>query len=394
MGLADSAAKFAATIPAKRTAPTGFEPGVKYEGNVPVEVSLNLQSIPDDEQAYRDEIKRITKLELPDDRSVEIAQVRYWGMPGQEQIYVRFTIADRPKPADAVDYPALLKIIRGNRRAAPRKTATGRTRVVVISDTQIGKVGAGGGKEEFLARIDDSLRQLDDVLKAEPCDDLLIVDPGDLIENDKNVQAQIATNDLSVPEQIELATVVLTDIVSALAARFASTRVVTVPSNHGQYRSFMGKGGAAGKPSDDFGLTVHKLAAHAFAFGKRDDVSWVIPETWRESLAIRVQDMVVGVVHGHQFNPGQAGKWWAGQTHGDQPTAAAHLLIHGHYHNASIGQSGAIAGRPRWIVAADAMDAGSDWFQNISGEVSEPSVTTFTISGDRWDNYRRIVPTP
>lgn len=396
MTLADrvaAAAQTAPTVARQTSAPTGWEPGVRYVAGEPVSVTVQVAEVPADEQEWRAEIKRVTSLDIPERRQVEIEQVRYWGNPEAPSIYVRFTITDREgEAAPGADYPELLKIIRAARPTRNPLLGTGRTRIVVISDMQVGKVAAGGGTAELAARVDDKLVQLLALIKREPCDDLVIVDPGDLIENDKNVGSQKATNDLPVPEQHAAARAILTEIVSQLSAKHGSTRVLTVPSNHGQYRDSMGKGGVAGNPSADWGLDIHKAVAEKFAFAGRDDVVWIIPETWRESLSIEVRGAVLGVVHGHQFNPGQAAKWWAGQTHGDQPTAAATILLHGHYHNAAISQSGAMRGQPRWIIAADAMDGGSDWFQNLTGEVSEPSITTFTIGGDgRWDDYRRVV---
>ena len=384
----------APTVRAKRSAPSGFEPGRSYVAGELTGITLQLDSEPSpDETDLRAKILAATNIDLPDTKHVEIAELRWWGQPGAENVYVKLAISDRSANGRTVDYAELLKIIKANRKQkTPAKAlASNRTRVVVISDAQVGKVASGGGHPEFLARIDDKLTQLIARFKAEPCEDLVIIDPGDLIENDKNVNSQARTNDLTLPEQLPAARAALTNIVSTLSAMHMSTRVVTVPSNHGQYRDSLGKGGGAGKPSDDWGIDVHRAVAETFAFCERNDVTWMIPETWRESLSINVRGEILGVVHGHQFNQGQAGKWWAGQSHGDQPTAAATILIHGHYHNASIGQSGAIAGRPRWVIAADAMDGGSDWFQNLSGEVSEPSITTFTIDDDGWDNYRRVV---
>jgi hypothetical protein len=399
MSLADhvnaASAQTAAQVPRRVSAPTGWEPGVRYSAGEPVEVTVQVPSVPEDEKAWREEIKRVTGLVLPDNRRVEIQQVRYWGNPQEPLVYVRFGISDRGESlAEMADLAGLLKVVKANRRARNPILGTGRTRVVVLSDLQVGKVASGGGTGELLARIDDKMAQLVDLCRTEKCDDIVIVDPGDLIENDKNVNSQARTNDLTVPEQLHVARTILSAVVGDLAALHASTRVITVPSNHGQYRDSVGKGGGAGKPSDDFGIDIHRAVADQYKFAGRDDVTWLIPETWRESLAIDVRGTVLGVVHGHQFSPGQAGKWWAGQVHGDQPVAAASILLHGHYHNASMQQSGSLRGRPKWILGADALDGGSDWFQNITGEVSEPSITTFTITDAGWDNYRRIVSSP
>lgn len=306
-------------------------------------------------------------------------------------VSARFT---RVKTATKVDVTELLRQLRGARKPTKRKTTTNRTRIVIISDAQIGKTASGGGTPELLERVNNKLTQLVDLVKRERCDKLVIIDPGDLIENCWNTTQQAATNDLSLTEQLRTARGLLAEIILTLAPYHLHTTVVTVPSNHGQVRVKMGHNGVANKPDDDYGIDVHRAVQEAFQLAGRDDIRFVFPDPWRESVAIDVEQLRVGVVHGHQYRPGKAGEWWAGQTHGDQPTATAHMLITGHYHNMRVEQSGAIGGKPRWIIQADAMDGGSDWFQNLSGEIGEPSILTLTIEGANWGNLHRITTTP
>ena len=392
--LANPATAVAPSVNRRRSAPKGFEPGVKFEAGQAAEVTLTVTEIPENETAWREKILEHTEIDVPDHRKVELTAVRYWGDPIKPMVYVRFEISDRPEHVEAADVAETLKIIRANRKPSPRKTVTGRTRVVVVSDAQVGKTASGGGTPELLERVSNKLDQLVEQVKRERCDELVIVDPGDLIENCFNVTSQAHLNDLSVPEQLRVARGLLAEIVGRLSTYHQTTRVVTVPSNHGQARVKQGQGGVAGKASDDYGIDVHRAVAEAFHMAGRDDVAFVIPEPWRESLALQVEDLVIGVVHGHQYRPGKAAEWWQGQSHGDQPTAAANILLTGHYHNFAIEQSGALDGKPRWIIQADAMDGGSDWFQNLTGEVSEPSILTFTVEGSEWGNLHRITARP
>lgn len=380
-----------------RTAPTGFEPGVRYVDNRPAEVTLQLQEIPEDEQAWRDAIKRVTSLDIPEHRRVEIQQVRYWGPPDEPFVYVRFGITDREADREPIDYPHLLRTIRQHRRGRPRKTTTGHTRVVVPSDAQIGKVDHRGGTPELLARIDAILAGLDDESRRTPCDDAIVLDPGDLTEGFENTAQQAHTNDLSLPEQLDLAQVVIGEIVGRVAARHpAATRVATVPSNHGAWRR--GKA-TLGKPSDDFGLMVHKAVARQYQLADRDDVSWVIPEPWDDTLALQVRGAIVGLAHGHQAgtNPDRVPLWWAKQTQGAGPLAAATILVTGHWHHPRSQPAGRYehedgTRRDRWWFQAPTMDNGSSWWANGAGGTdSEPGLLTFTIDDDgRWDHFRII----
>ncbi len=301
--------------------------------------------------------------------------------------FQRITRADR----DVENIAELVKIAKANARRKPRQNPARLTRIVVASDAQIGGVGSRGGTSAFLDRMAVLLGKLDDVMVAQPCQDALVVDPGDLAEGFENVAAQRHTNDLSHPAQLRMARAVLTDIVTTVAVRHDAARVVTVPSNHGAWRS--GKD-LLGKPSDDYGIDVHHAVSEALSRDPRyGHVEWVFPGEWEQSIALDVRGARVGVVHGHQRpKPDAIPDWWRGQSHGTQPVHDATILITGHFHHFRFQPSGARAdGQSRWWVQAPTMDNGSDWYRHSSGEDSEPGLLTFTIDDDgRWDHLRLI----
>ncbi|MBE7701247.1 hypothetical protein H9623_13170 [Oerskovia sp. Sa1BUA8] len=391
MSLADTHARIAPKVPRPRTAPTGFEPGVKYDAGEPSVVTLALKEIPDDEKQWRDEIKRVTTLDLPDHRRVEIQQVRYWGDPKDPMVYVRFGIRDRDHAdGPAVDHAELVRVAKTNRRTPATKTKTGRTRVTVLADPQIGKVDQHGGTPELYNRLEDMLTQHDQIVRETPCDDAVILDPGDLTEGFENTAQQAHTNDLSFPEQLRHARVILTNVVTRLAARHRSTLVATVPSNHTQWRRGKDR---LGKPGDDFGLETHRAVADALTLAKRGDITFTMPDPWEESLALTVRGAIIGLVHGHQARSGQFPTWWAKQTHGDQPLAAATIAVTGHYHSFSMQPTGAVDGRAKYWIQAPALDGGSSWWRHLSGDTSEPGIVTFTVDDEgNWDNLRVIRP--
>src|SRR5690606_36662714 len=86
----------------------------------------------------------------------------------------RFRIVPAEGVRERVDLAELVKVARGNRKARPRKTTTGRTRVVVVSDAQVGQVDHRGGTSKLLERIDSMFAALDDETKALPCDDAVV----------------------------------------------------------------------------------------------------------------------------------------------------------------------------------------------------------------------------
>lgn len=414
MAFADEiAAQTATTIKVKRSAPTGFEPGIRYDPTtgVPTEfttppVGVDVQHTPGAWDALVAELG----LSLPEGYEARLVEARFdphaWtraepfaspepGAPPYKAPAVtkpawRYRFQIVPRSGVPADITRLLEVARSNRPPGRvRKRTSHGLRVVVASDAQIGKTGSGGGTPDLLARIENLLGQLDEVMREEPCDESITADPGDLAEGFQNTRSQAFTNDLSHPDQLQAARLVLTEITTTVANRHRSNRVITVPSNHTQWRA--GKD-QLGRPGDDYGIDVHRAVAEALSRDRRyKDVTFVLPDPWRESLAVQARGAVLGLVHGHQAKPGRLWEWWKGQIAGELPTAAANILIGGHYHSWLTEPHGHLDGKPRWVFQADPLDNGSDWWANLTGDQSEPSLMTFTIDDEgRWHNLRRI----
>ncbi|PZR55245.1 hypothetical protein DNL40_02420 [Xylanimonas oleitrophica] len=403
MGLADLHAAQAATrVPRPRpTVPTGYEPHIRYDAGQAVEVSINLPKIEGDEQQWRDAIREHAGITVPEDRQVTLTQVRLWGRPepdpetGASRMfhYARFTITDRPETASAETFTELAKVARAARTRKTKVKAGARTRVVVVADAQIHKQDHRGGWPQFLDRTEHLLAQLEDRMRAVPCEDALILDPGDLIEGFSNTKSQARMNTGSLPQQILDAQRFLTRWVERIADRVpGSTRVAAVPSNHSRWSE--GKE-LLGTPGDDFGLAIHQGVAETFARMRRDDVTFIIPEsTWDETLALQVRGAVIGLAHGHRAgtNANQVPAWWARQTHGGMPLAAATILVTGHWHHLKVEPTGQIDGRDRWWFQAPTLDNGSAWWANGGGAGdSQPGLLTFTVddAGD-WADFELI----
>jgi hypothetical protein len=395
-------------------APTGWEPGVKFDSTTGAPLEVTTEQVTTDVQGDPDRWAALTAhllphvptgyvLRLVEARYDPAAWVRDEAFTGTGKTPAttrpawryKFRIVPDVAAVNSPDIPLLAELVRAYQPTHLRmyhpvpNLVVARARVVGLGDLQIGKVDAEGGTPALLQRVEQALDRLESLPDVE---DLVIADPGDLIENFSNTAQQAHTNDLALPDQMRVGRLILTEIVKRLSAHATRTRVLTVPSNHGQWRSAMGNKAQAGRPDADWGLDIHRAVAEAFSLAGRTDVTFIQPGPWVESLAVEVvPGFVLGLVHGHQWRQGKAGEWWAGQTHGDAPTAAAHVLLHGHWHNASLGQSGHLNGRPRWVIGIDPMDGGSSWWRNITGEQSEPSVTVFDVGSDgRWDGYQRV----
>ena len=408
MSLADhleSAAQTAPLIQRDHHAPTGWEPGVRYDATSGLPTEVTTGQVPGEqlpEGQWADLVSHLLPM-VPAGYVVRLVEARYdpvaWTRGAQgdqattrEAWRYRFRIV----PAEAIAHTsadlaaALISNARRSRPRLPKAPSAERTRVVVVSDLQIGKTDHRGGTPALLERLSGVLDQLDDLMRTERCADAVILDPGDLTEGFENTAQQQHTNDLAFPDQLDAAQAFLQQIVETVGKRHAQTRVATVPSNHGAWRKGKDR---LGRPGDDFGVMTHKAVARTMATAGRDDLAFVIPDPWSEALAVQVRGAVVGMAHGHQANrPDGIPDWWARQTHGGGPLAAASILITGHFHHLRVQPTGSIDGRDRWWFQAPTLDNGSAWFRNGSGgSDSEAGLLTFTIGDDgRWDDLHLL----
>lgn len=280
-----------------------------------------------------------------------------------------------------VDLPALYQEARRKHRPRTVKQ-TARTVVPVIADVQVGKTASRGGTPELIDRLAVKRDLLKDLLSKRKPDSIFLPDVGDLIENFNSGGNPMFTNDLSLTQQLDVAATEIFLFVE-LCARFAPVTVATVPSNHGAWRQ--GKQ-QLGKPSDDFGVFVHQqVRKHADAAGL--PATWSFPPAHDEAHVVQVRDTRVGLVHGNQYAPGGAVKWWEGQQHGGQPVGSADILLAGHYHHLNVLPSGRnpYTGRSKWFLQAPTLDNGSDWFRNVAGDDSSPGLLVFDITDDGFD---------
>lgn len=282
----------------------------------------------------------------------------------------------------AVDLPSLYAAARRRPLKKLPAQTTGRTSVPVLADPQIGKVGSRGGTPELLDRLAEKREKLAAELKRRKPEDIFLPDINDLFENFNSGGNPMFTNDLSLSQQMDVASTEVYELVRT-ACRFGRVRVAVVSSNHTAWRNGPQN---LGRPGDDLGIFVHRQVEKvARAAGL--DAEWIFPPMYDESMVVDVRGTRVGMVHGNQFRPGKAPEWWAKQSHGGQPVGGADVLLTGHYHHLSILPSGRNphTGRSKWWIQAPTLDNGSDWFRNIAGDDSDPGMLLFDITDDGFD---------
>lgn len=384
----------------RRGIPQGFQSGVGLDlakGTASVILPRDPQA-DENEQTWREEIKTQTGMSVPDDREVILTGVRLWNMGPTQNRHLTFRIVDRSAASNVVDIEQLLKVARVNSKSKPPKQsdiALTRTRIVGLSDEQIGKVDQRGGTAAFIERVESLLSELDLEMRERPCADAVVLLGGDLIEGFENTAQQSFTNDLSHPEMLRVARAYLTEAITRIAGKHERTRVLAVPSNHGSWRR--GKDNL-GRPGDDYGLDCVRAVAEALSQSERwSGVEFIFPDQWEVSVAITVRDDVLALTHGHVGTSGPASfeKWFMGQTFGDSPIAGATIVVSGHFHHHRANPLGNLGDKQRRHIQLPALDGGSSWFTNGTGQWSPPELWTAVIrDGYGLDHERVLRATP
>lgn len=295
----------------------------------------------------------------------------------------RFTFR---KKRSGVDLPLLMAEARRKVKKPTLSGTADKALVVLWSDLQVGKVDVRGGTEQLLERVELAKVRLLDVVKREKPKHIVFVDVGDTVENFDNAgrEQQLQSNDLSIMEQVDLATTLAWQTIRVLAEKAETLTYASVGSNHCQWRS---NGRTVGKATDDWGVFIGRQLARLAAETGADNIRFLEPQPHDESLALDVfgdRFHILGVAHGHQVSrPDRIPTWWRQMAFGAQPVADATVLVTGHFHHLRVTELGSVlrAEKPSsrfWIQAAT-MDNGSSWFRKFSGEDSQPGLVTFML---------------
>jgi len=284
----------------------------------------------------------------------------------------------------ANNLPLLYSLAKKSKPPVVKPFSPGKALVVLWSDLQVGKVDYRGGIEQMIQRVAETQVKLIKLVKQTKPERIIFCDVGDTIENFGNVADlhQLATNDLSLMEQVDLATSMAWDTLKQLC-KFAPITYLSVGSNHCQFRINKQK---VGKATDDWAIHIGRtLARLSKEVGL--DITFHEPAKHDESLAYDVfadSYHVLGMVHGHQANrPEGIPDWWRKQSFGKQSVTAATVLVTGHFHHLRVQELGSTSrGTSRYWIQAATLDNGSNYYRLNSGEDSVPGLVCFVLERD------------
>jgi hypothetical protein len=365
----------------KVTAPPTYRPGIEFDGNEGTATTPGYEQEP----ANFDEFLISAGLDPEGIEVIPPIRTSRWQQREDGPWLTSYRFTFRRKSV-GIDLPLLLAEAKNKIKLIPPKKVTEKCLVILWSDLQVGKVDYRGNSQSLIERVSLMQYRLIEKIKAEKPSKAIFVDTGDTVENFGNAAdlQQLATNDLSIMEQVDLATTLAWQTLKQVAERVPDVTYASVGSNHCQFR--IGKQ-VIGKASDDWGIFIGRQLAR-LSKELSLPIKFLEPQPHDESLAIDVFGdgfHILGVVHGHQGKrPDQMATWWRGQAFGRQPVADASVLVHGHWHHLRVTEMGSTPrGTSRFLVMAPTLDNGSGWWKKVTGEDSVPGLATFILTKDQ-----------
>lgn len=365
----------------KVNAPSNFRPGIEFDGTQGTATTPGYTSEPENFNEFL-----ISAGFNPEEIEV-IGPVRTSRWQQREDgpwlTSYRFTFRNR---TETLDLPKLFADVKKKHIKVNRPVPKQKALILTPADFQIGKTGSRGGTQELIERVLHSYDKAEALMKKNKYEHIWILDLGDLIESISSTadQQQLATNDVSVTDQVSLGIDLMWEIVKR-ASKYAPVTYGSIASNHCQIRS---NKQAVGRPgNDDWGIMVLKqLRRLAKETGL--DTEFLIPQPEDEGFAFQYGIHTIGAVHGHQVSrPEGIPKWWASQQFGAQWAESVSLMCTGHFHHLRVeelGQyriNGEVIGSKYWVQMPTS-DAGSDWYRRRQGIDSATGIGAIELSPD------------
>lgn len=291
--------------------------------------------------------------------------------------YYRARIRPRRNAHPKADADELARMLAKRKTRKPNTYTWGVGFVLNLADWQIGK-GEGGGTAATVERISDAIdaqaQRLKDLRRlGRNVDTVAIVGLGDLVEQcSGHYPSQPFTTDCTRREQLRLSRLLIAYAVDTFADLAAHVMLGAVPGNHGENRQ-NGKMITTVDDSDD--LAVFEQVGEALAQnpGRYDHVT--VDLAAGLVLTADICGVTVGWTHMHQARGGgqkAIEDYWRGQVMGGHPLAAARILNTGHFHHLLISEA-----TSRTVIQVPAMDGGSDWWTNATGQHSPPGMVSY-----------------
>ena len=379
-------------IPVTRSpAPSGWEPGVKYDAAGAMTVTVPPSPSLTSEDSWRAAVESLG-VTIPDGWTVRLVEARFdpaaWHRDAQgEDAYTapvwRYRFQVLPA-ARSINVDELLSWVGKRRKSStPPAAELGITYTVAAGDLQIGKPdgdGTAGTIERFIAAHEESLARYKALRKrGKAGDEVALFWVGDCIEGTESQGSKLlARLELTVTEQVRVYRRLMLAQVKDFLDAGARVRVAVVPGNHDEAKRVGDQ--MATVYSDSWAIEGAAAVADALEVsGYADSVAFVFPGRDELTITLDVDGTIVGLLHGHQTR-GRMKEWLAGQSLGRQSVGhSTDLVISGHYHHLKIEQIG-----PVTHIQVPSLDGGSAWWRHKTGLDAPPGIVSLLVGGGSW----------
>jgi predicted phosphodiesterase len=358
-----------------------WTPGVSWDGN---EGLVTTEAMPGDTSPDWSGVLRIWGLDPEQFTVVEPVLFNVWGnTDGALNRQWKGKVV-RKGAKERADIDHLIQEIKKHKPREKKPFVEGGASLVVCAaDWQVGKKDGDGLKGlvgRWLQAIDDVETRYKELKKmGRPIESITVLCLGDLVEGcDGHYDIQTFTVEVDRRDQVKIARRLLRDALIRWSKFAPEITVAAIGGNHGENRK-NGKAFTTLNDNDDVALV--ESVAEIFAANPEaySHIKFAIP-TDALSLTVEAGTKIIGITHGHLARSGQGveGKlrrWIADQTLGRNKIGDCDILVTGHYHSLKMADWGGV----KWLQAP-ALDGGSVWWSQSTGETADVGVLTFVVS--------------
>jgi hypothetical protein len=363
--------------------PSGWEPGVAWDGESGTLTTQPLDSQPSDWA----ELLAVWDLDPVLFEVIEPVQYRAWDAPdpegGLRRLYY-YKAAIRRRVAGQRSVDELLGVLKQKRpKTPPIGSEGGFVYCVPAGDLQIGKPdgdGTEGTIDRFITKTDAALARLKELKRlGRPISSVMLPWMGDCVEglvSQGGALAAAGRLDLTMTEQLRVYRRLMLHQIQQFAGVSDRILVPVLPGNHDEVQRV---GKVQRRYDDSWALEGAVAVADALKLAPGyDHVSFVFPGYDELTITLDVAGTTVGFAHGHQFGRDPV-KWWSGQAHGMQDIGSATLLLAAHLHHLRVEQGGA-----KTFIQIPALDGGSTWWRHKTGQDAPAGMVSLLIGDGGW----------
>lgn len=300
-----------------------------------------------------------------------------WGNEDDLRTATRFTFRKREQveASERVDIDDLLALIHHDLPEEPSRMGAEPTpgAAVLIGDMQFGQ-----GVDDPFEAIQNTLSAIDkaadELERRGGANELLVAWLGDHVEGFTSQGGKNTWRTrLTLSEQIRATRRVMYYAVERFHPLTERLVMAAIPGNHGRVEN---ASGGSTRVDDNHDVEALNAVSEALSMSARyRGVECLVPQEDQLSLAVKIDEITWGLVHGDKWRPGKHFEWWREQAFHGAPVAAADILAAGHYHYLLVHEQGV-----KLYIQVPTLGTDGVWWEHQHGSRPHPGLVLATTS--------------